>query len=53
MARSTRESSAQPVSGSLFDESPIKVSAPHDLDVTFAKFLKHERLDGRSLFEGV
>jgi hypothetical protein len=52
MARSTRESSAQPVSGSLFDESPIKVSAPHDLDVTFAKFLKHERLDGRSLFEG-
>jgi hypothetical protein len=52
MARSARESSAQPVSGSLFDESPIKVSAPHDLDVTFAKFLKHERLDGRSLFEG-
>ncbi len=52
MARSTRESSAEPVSGSLFDESPIKVSAPRDLDVTFAKFLKHERLDGRSLFEG-
>jgi hypothetical protein len=52
MARSIRDSSAEQVSGSLFDESPIKVSASRDLDVTFAKFLKHDRLDGRSLFEG-
>jgi hypothetical protein len=52
MARSTRESSAEHISGSLFDASPGNVSAPRDLDVTFAKFLKHDRLDGRSLFEG-
>jgi hypothetical protein len=52
MARSTKASSPEEVSGSLFDESPVSVSVPRDLDVTFAKFLKHERLDGRSLFEG-
>jgi hypothetical protein len=28
------------------------MSALCDLDVVFAKFLKHGRLDGRSLFEG-
>src|SRR5690348_12252965 len=53
MARSTRDSSAEPPSGSLFDASrTTSVSAPRDLDVTFARFLRHERLDGRSLFDG-
>lgn len=53
MARSTKGSSAdQQVDGTLFDESPIKVSTPRELDVTFARFLKYERLDDRSPFEG-
>src|ERR1700719_5045719 len=39
-------------SGSLFETGATPTSALRDLDVTFAKFLKHERLRGSELFAG-
>jgi hypothetical protein len=52
MARSSTDSAAQQPSRGLFGDQPISGSSPGQLDVTFAKFLKQERLGGRSLFEG-
>ncbi len=52
MARSSSDSSAEQLSGGLFGDRPINASSPGQLDVTFAKFVKQERLNGRSLFEG-
>jgi hypothetical protein len=51
VARS-REVPAEKLSGGLFGDRPIGASAPGQLDVTFAKFLRQERVGGRSLFDG-
>jgi len=50
VVRSSRESAEQ--TSSLFGDQPNSTRSPGQLDVTFAKFLKHEKLGGRSLFEG-
>jgi hypothetical protein len=52
VARPSRESSAEQLSGGLFGDQPNSAGSPGQLDVTFAKFIRQERLGGRSLFEG-
>ncbi len=39
-------------SGALFDTGAALTATLRELDVTFAKFLKHERLRGIDLFAG-
>src|SRR5277367_3294695 len=52
MSRKTNADGREKESGSLFDLGTASSSASRELDVTFAKFLKHERLPGTDLFAG-
>jgi hypothetical protein len=52
MSRTVGADGREKKSGSLFETRAAPTGASRELDVTFAKFLKHERLRGTGLFAG-
>jgi hypothetical protein len=52
MSRTVDTDGREKESGSLFETGVTPAGALRELDVTFAKFLKHERLRGTELFAG-
>jgi hypothetical protein len=52
MSRSPLDNSSDHKNGLLFDIEAATPSLPNELDVTFAKFVAHERIHGQTLFEG-
>jgi len=52
MSRLPLDNSPDQKNGLLFDIEAATPSSPNELDVTFAKFVAHERIHGQTLFEG-
>ena len=52
MSRLPGENPPDQQNGLLFGDQAATASGPGELDVTFAKFVRQERVNGRTLFEG-